>query len=108
MTVNATDAPPGVTSNLKSSPTTVSITINAGATAPSLSINGGSGNGQTIAGVTVPFAFSISYAAGANNVRYAQFYLADSGGSGHCYGDRAARTGSLYMTETRVKRLDSA
>jgi hypothetical protein len=60
--------------------------VNPGAPAP-LSINGGSSNGQTLGGVTVPFAFSISDPNGANDVSYAQFRLVDSAGGTYCYGD---------------------
>jgi hypothetical protein len=52
----------------------------------SLSINGGSGNGATLPGVTASLAFPISDPAGQNDVAWAQFYLAGSGGGGYCSG----------------------
>jgi hypothetical protein len=74
---------------------TLSITV-ASVSPPSLSINGGSGTGQTLATVTVPLAFAIYDTAGANDIGYAQFYLADSSGNAHCYGEWG-RQNALFL-----------
>jgi hypothetical protein len=64
-----------------------------------LTFNGTTGPNytSTAAAITVPFYYyHQDKAYGANDVSYAQFALADSGGTFHCYGDWG-RTNALYL-----------
>ena len=69
---------------------------------PTLSINGGSSSYEVGPWTTVSLAFSLyDQANGANDIGWAQFYLADSSGNGHCYGDWGRPNGlDLYDGNT--------
>jgi hypothetical protein len=55
--------------------------------APTLSINGGGSTAEVAPGANVSLAFNLYDQSGATDIGWAQFYLADSSGAAHCYGD---------------------
>ncbi len=54
---------------------------------PWLSINGGSNSAEVAPSTNVSMAFNLYDPNGANDIGWAQFYLADSSGHTYCYGD---------------------
>jgi hypothetical protein len=57
-------------------------------TLPPLSINGGSNGAEVAPSTNVSLAFNLyDQANGANDIAWGQFYLEDSSGNAHCYGD---------------------
>jgi len=54
---------------------------------PTLSINGGGSTAEVAPSTNVSMAFNLYDQAGANDIGWAQFYLADGSGGAHCYGD---------------------
>jgi uncharacterized repeat protein (TIGR02543 family) len=71
-------------------------------TAPTLSINGGSNTAEVAPSTNVSMAFNLyDQANGANDIGWAQFYLADSSGNAFCYGDWGRPNGlDLYDGNT--------
>ena len=68
---------------------------------PTLSINGGSNTAEVAPSTTVSMAFNLYDQAGANDISWAQFYLSDSSGGAHCYGDWGRPNGlDLYDGDT--------
>jgi hypothetical protein len=85
--VQATDA-----NDLTSAPQTLTLPVYFAA----LSINGGTNDAETFPGVTVPLVFSYYDQNGADDLGWAQFYLADSSGNLNCLGDWG-RPDGLYL-----------
>ncbi len=70
---------------------------------PSLSINGGSNSAEVAPSTNVSMAFNLYDQGGANDIGWAQFYLADSSGNAYCYGDWGRPNGlDLYDGNTGV------
>jgi hypothetical protein len=68
---------------------------------PSLSINGGSNSAEVAPSTNVSMAFNLYDQGGANDIGWAQFYLADSSGNAYCYGDWGRPNGlDLYDGNT--------